>query len=129
MLTAITHITMFVHDQDATLQFYKKLGFVVHTDANFDGMRWLTLCFPSQKNFELVIMKASTNEEKALVGKQGGNVPFFNIESNDCRKDYETLKAQGIEFVSVPEQQPWGISMALRDNSGNKIYVCQPASF
>lgn len=127
MLTAITHITMFVHDQDATINFYKKLGLVVHTDADFGGMRWLTLCFPKKREFELVVMKATTDAQKALVGKQGGDVPFFNLESNDCQKDYETLKAQGVEFLSEPESQPWGISMALQDNSGNKIYICQPA--
>lgn len=127
MLTSITHITMFVHDQDATLNFYKKLGFVVHTDADFEGMRWLTLCFPAKRDFELVIMKATNDLQKELVGKQTGDIPFMNLESNDCKKDYELLKAQGVEFVSVPESQPWGISMAVRDNSGNKIYICQSA--
>lgn len=125
MFMAITHITMFVENQDATLNFYKKLGMEVHTDANFEGMRWLTLCFPNKRDFELVVMQARTDVEKALVGKQGGDVPFINIESNDCKKDYEVLKAQGIEFLSEPELQPWGISMALIDNSGNKIYICQ----
>jgi len=117
---------MFVHDQDATLHFYKKLGFVVHTDADFEGMRWLTLCFPAKRDFELVIMKATNDLQKALVGKQMGDIPFMNLESNDCKKDYELLKAQGVDFVSIPETQPWGISMAVRDNSGNKIYICQP---
>ena len=126
MLTSITHVTMFVNDQDATVDFYKKLGLVVHTDAHFEGMRWLTLCFPERKDFELVIMKARTDAEKALVGKQGGDVPFLNFESNDCKKDYELLKAQGVHFLSEPENQPWGISMSLVDNSGNNIYVCQP---
>jgi catechol 2,3-dioxygenase-like lactoylglutathione lyase family enzyme len=123
----ITHITMFVHDQDATLNFYKNLGFTVHTDANFDGMRWLTLCFPDQRDFELVVMKATTDIEKSLVGKQGGDMnPFITFQSNDCTKDYEILRAQGIEVLDKPETQPWGVSMMFKDNSGNKIYVCQP---
>ena len=116
---------MFVNDQDATINFYKKLGFIVHTDADFDGVRWLTLCFPDKKDFELVVMKAKTDVEKALVGKQGGDSPFITLESNDCKKDYETLKALGIEILGKPESKPWGISMFFNDNSGNEIYVCQ----
>jgi len=127
MLTAITHITMFVHDQDATLDFYKKLGFVVHTDANFDEMRWLTLCFPDKQDLELVVMKATTDAEKALVGKQAGQSPLISLESNDCPKDYELLKAQGVEILGQPESMPWGISMVIHDNSGNKIHIFQPA--
>ena len=124
----VTHVTMFVHDQDATLSFYKKLGFTIHTDADFNGMRWLTLNFLEQKDFELVVMKATTDLEKSLVGKQGGDAtPFITFETRDCNKDYENLTAQGIEILVKPESQPWGISMMLQDNSGNKIYVCQPA--
>ncbi len=127
MLTAVTHITMFVHDQDVALDFYKKLGFIVHTDANFGEMRWLTLCFPGKKNFELAIMKAGNDLEKSLVGKQGADKPFITLESNDCKKDYEILKAYGIEILGDPETMPWGISMSFKDNSGNTIYVCQSA--
>lgn len=125
MFTAVTHLTMFVHDQDATLTFYKKLGFVVHTDADFDGMRWLTLCFPDNRNFELVVMKATTDLEKSLVGKQGSDKPFISLQSSDCHKDYETLLAQGIEILDKPQSMSWGISMSFRDNCGNRIYVCQ----
>ena len=100
MLTAVTHVTMFVHDQDATLNFYKKLGFIVHTDADFDGMRWLTLCFPGKRDFELAVMKATTDAEKALVGKQGADKPFISLESNDCHQDYEIILATKFMFVS-----------------------------
>lgn len=127
MLTAVTHITMFVHDQEATLTFYKKLGCIVHTDTDFDGMRWLTLCFPNNKNFELAILTAETDFEKSLVGKQASDKPFLSLESTDCLKDFQTLKALGIDIQGQPEHMPWGICMSLHDNSGNKIYVCQPA--
>jgi hypothetical protein len=126
MFTAVTHLTVLVHDQEQTLNFYKKLGFIVHTDEQYGAdMRWLTLCFPEKKNFELAIIQAKTDQDKALVGNQAGGMPFFTLETTDCFKDYEMLKAHGIE-VGKPEQQPWGISMGLVDNSGNKIYVCQP---
>ncbi len=126
MFTKITHITLFVHDQDAALDFYKKLGFSVHTDATFGSMRWLTLNLPGHKDMELVLMKAETDTEKALVGKQAADKPFISFESNDAHKDYERLKALNIQGLEKPEAQPWGISFGFKDLYGNAIYVCQP---
>jgi catechol 2,3-dioxygenase-like lactoylglutathione lyase family enzyme len=125
MFTAISHITLLVKDQDASLAFYRKLGFEVHTDAPFGPMRWLTLCLPKQKNLELVLMRAESEQEKALVGKQGGDKPLFSLATDDCHKDYERLKASGITFTQAPVEEPWGISAALQDSDGNSIYICQ----
>ncbi|HEV2600834.1 MAG TPA: VOC family protein [Candidatus Babeliales bacterium] len=127
MLKAISHVTMLVNDQDATVNFYKKLGFIIHTDANFGDMRWLTLCLEERRDFELVILQATSDAEKALVGKQAGNHPFITLESTDCFKDYETLQAQEIAIVDKPEKQPWGTAMSIKDNSGNIVYICQHA--
>lgn len=132
MFTTI-HMTMFVHDQDVTVNFYKNLGFVVQTDVylenearSIDNRRWLTLCLPHTKGFELVLMKATTEIERSLVGKQGGdNSPFLTLETNDCRKEYERLHALGIEILGKPEVKPWGICMYFNDNSGNEIYVIE----
>lgn len=126
MITKITHLTLFVSNQDEALKFYQKLGFNIHTDAMFGPMRWLTLHPAEQPNFELVLMLAEDAEEKALIGKQGAKKPFFCIESNDCHKDYEQLKAAGVEFVEAPTQQDWGISVTLKDLYGNLIYMVQP---
>ena len=126
MFTKITHITLFVSNQDDALNFYKKLGFVIHTDANFGEMRWLTICLPSQKDMEVALIKAENETEKALVGKQAGDKPLLSLESDDCQKDYEVLSLVGIKFLEKPAQQPWGISTTLQDLYGNMIYICQP---
>lgn len=128
MITKITHLTLFVLNQDDALNFYKKIGFTVHTDAMFgESMRWLTLCLPDQNDVELAIMQAETEQEKALVGKQGAQKPFFSIETTDCNKDYEALAAKGIKFVQEPTQEPWGISAGFQDLYGNMIYMCEQA--
>lgn len=128
MFTKITHLTLFVHNQDDALSFYKKLGFSIHTDAQFGATRWLTLHLPEQKDVELVLMQAETEPEKALVGKQGAAKPFITLESTDCYKDYEKLKASGIQFTEEPAKQPWGISVGFNDLYGNSIYICQPVN-
>lgn len=125
MITAISHITLFVSNQDKALEFYRKLGFEVHTDAPFGPMHWLTLCLPQQKNLELVLMLAETEQEKALVGKQGGEKPLFSLATDDCRKDYTRLKTSGVVFTQEPIEEPWGISATFKDVDGNSMYMCQ----
>jgi len=125
MLTKITHITVFVTNQDEALAFYKKLGFTVHTDAQFGTMRWLTLHLPEQKDVELILMLAESEAEKALVGKQGADKPVISFETTDCYKDYEQLKIAGVLFTEEPAQQPWGIAVGFKDLYGNVLYMAQ----
>jgi len=124
VITKITHITLFVHNQEEALNFYKKLGFIIHTDAPFGETRWLTLCLPDQKDLELVLKQANTAREEALIGKQIG---FANLESSDCQKDYDALQALGVKIIAKPAAQPWGLSMVIADLYGNNIYISQSA--
>ena len=51
MITRLSHVSVFVLNQDSAYDFYvSKLGFKVHTDAPMgEGMRWLTcVCRSSQ---------------------------------------------------------------------------------
>jgi predicted enzyme related to lactoylglutathione lyase len=127
MITKITHMTLFVHDQDEALRFYtEKIGFKIHTDAKFDELRWLTLHAPEQPDFELVLFLATTDAEKAMVGKQGAQKPFLTLETNDCVKDFERLEKAGVVMLEPPKVQPWGTAAACLDLYENVIYMCQP---
>ncbi len=119
---------IFVNDQDEALKFYtQKLGFQLHTDATFgENIRWLTVCAPEQKEFELALMKANTPELKALVGKQAPDVPLFCVSTNDCRKTVEELKGRGVTIISEPEDLPWGVSALFSDLYGNTINIVEP---
>ena len=127
MITHITHLTLFVHDQEEALKFYtEKLNFKVHTDADFGELRWLTITLEDQEDLELVLMLAETSQDKALVGKQAGSHPLFSMQTDDCQKDYERLSAAGIKFVEEPETQEWGSGCSFEDLYGNVIYLCEP---
>ena len=56
MITALSHTTIWVLDQDEALDFYtQKLGFELNTDATMDDFRWLTVNPPGQPDSELVL--------------------------------------------------------------------------
>lgn len=128
MITKFTHLTLFVHNQSEALNFYmNKLGFKLHTDVMMEnGVRWLTICLPEQKDLELVLMPATNDIETALVGKQGNHVPLASFSTDNCQKTYEQFKAKGVEFIQEPKKQPWGINAVFKDLYGTIFNLVQP---
>jgi catechol 2,3-dioxygenase-like lactoylglutathione lyase family enzyme len=128
MIERLSHATISVDDQDAAHDFYVgKLGFEVRTDHRMDnGFRWLTVGPKGQKDVEIVLMKPTAgpmfDEEDveaihklARRGKLGAGV-FY---TRDCRRTYETLKERGVEFMSEPTEQFYGVEATFRDSAGN----------
>lgn len=126
MITRVTHITLFVNDQNEALEFYtQKIGFKLHTDVPFGTDRWLTVCPAQQPDFEIYLALATTPEQTALVGKQGDTIPLLCLATDDCLKTYESFTRNGVTVVHKPEQHPWGISAVFKDMAGNLINMTQ----
>jgi catechol 2,3-dioxygenase-like lactoylglutathione lyase family enzyme len=126
MIKRLSHVTLFVVDQNESLDFYtKKLGFQVRTDVTMDEFRWLTLGPKDQPDLEIVLMPIVSGhmwddttcakvKELVTKGALGGGV----FDTDDCRKTYAELKAKGVEFLSEPEEKPYGVEAVFKDNSG-----------
>ncbi len=58
MITKLSHVSLFVLDQDKAYDFYvNKLGFKVNTDSKMEnGFRWLTVCPPDQPELEIALL-------------------------------------------------------------------------
>ncbi len=131
----ISNMQLWVHDQDEALAFYtEKLGFEVRVDVSMPemgGFRWLTVAPPGQTGFELVLMSmtsAPLDEDSRskladLMGKGFAGTLF--LTTDDVRRDYDELRARGVEFTEAPEERPYGIDSGLRDPSGNSIRLTQ----
>ena len=134
MFKSLVISQIYVLDQDQALDFYVgKLGLEVHTDLDLGFMRWLTVNVPGQPDREILLEKpgapsldpntASQVRELVSKGATGGHL-FFTTD--DCRKTYEDLLAQGVEFQDEPTERPYGIDCGLRDPFGNHIRFSQP---
>jgi catechol 2,3-dioxygenase-like lactoylglutathione lyase family enzyme len=132
----ISTVQLWVHDQDAALEFYiKKLGFEVQVDvtmAEMGDFRWLTVGNPSQPDIAIVLMaipgppvmdEATAEQVRDLMGKGFAGTVF--LTTDDVYADYEALKARGVEFLEDPEDRPYGIDAAFRDPSGNHFRLTQ----
>ena len=134
MIQRQSHSTVYVIDQEEALEFYRDtLGFEVRTDMPMnDNLRWVTLSPKGQPDLELILapitpgpmFNAETAEEmKALVKRGALGIGVF--ETDDIYGDYERLSKQGVEFVSPPREQFYGIEAVVKDNSGNWFSLTQ----
>jgi catechol 2,3-dioxygenase-like lactoylglutathione lyase family enzyme len=134
MIQRFSHITIYVLDQDAAYDFYvHKLGFEVRTDARMDGgFRCLTVGPKGQPDLEVALMpttpepmmdKETSDAPRSLIQK--GAIGSGVMETADCQKTYEELKAQGVEFSQPPQERFYGIEALFKDNSGNWFSLTQ----
>jgi catechol 2,3-dioxygenase-like lactoylglutathione lyase family enzyme len=136
MLSSLTHVNVWVHDQDEALAFYTDtLGMELRDDVTvpeLGNFRWLIVGLPGQPQVGLALMSvpgppvfdADTRDQlRALMAKGAAGGLFFSTD--DCQASYEKLKAKGVEFQQEPTQQPYGIDAGFRDPSGNQIRMAQ----
>jgi len=131
----INSAQLWVHDQDEALAFYtEKLGMEVKSDVTVEELgnfRWLAVG-PTDQDMAIVLMAIPGEpvmddetklQVRELMGKGFAGTVF--LETDDVRKDYEELKARGVEFTEEPEERPYGIDCGLRDPSGNHMRLTQ----
>lgn len=135
MIQKMSHVTLFVKNQDEAKDFYtNKLGFEVRTDFTMEGgFRWLTVGPTMQPDLEIVLMEPKPgpilDEEAAdavrLLLKKGvlGSGVF---QVDDCRKTYEELKQKGVQFSGAPEERMYGVEAIMKDGLGNWFSMTQP---
>jgi catechol 2,3-dioxygenase-like lactoylglutathione lyase family enzyme len=124
-----------VLDQDKAKEFYtEKLGFEVRSDTTMDGFRWLTVGPKNQRDLNVLLARPAPpmfSEEdaaslRALIAK--GSMTGGVIETDDCRRDFQELKARGVTFLQEPAERPYGVEALLRDDSGNWFSLTQSKS-
>lgn len=134
MIKRVSHMSLNVLDQNSAYDFYvNKLGFEVNTDAEFgEGQRWLTVSPKGQPELEIALMPVSAgphlSADKAEPLRkliEQGTFGIGVLETDDIHRDYEELKAKGVEFSRPPEEQFYGVEAMFRDDSGNWFSLTQ----
>jgi catechol 2,3-dioxygenase-like lactoylglutathione lyase family enzyme len=134
MITKLTHLCIYVLNQDSAYDFYiNKLGFAVHTDAPMgEGARWLTVTPPEQPEVEITLFLVAgggmfDNETVAamtgLIKKGTFGAAVFTC--NDLMATYEELKTKGVVFKKPPTKEFYGYEALFIDDSGNWFSLSQ----
>jgi len=149
MIQKQSHSIIHVLDQDRAKDFYvNKLGFDVKVDQTLpNGFRWLTVVPKGQTEVEIILMKVGSGGDfvKMKGGQEGKKDPndaetigtlirkgWFSggaFQTADCRKTFEEYKAKGVEFISEPKEQFYGVEAVFKDPFGNWFSLTQPKNY
>ena len=136
MLKQLTHVQVWVHDQDEALKFYtEQLGMELREDVTvpeLGNFRWLSVGVPGQEDVSITLMaipgppvfeEETRQKIQDLLSRGASGGLFFSTD--DAQKAYEELKSRGVEFTQEPTEQPYGIDAGFRDPSGNHFRMAQ----
>ena len=148
MIQKMSHTTIYVLDQDLAKDFYvDKLGFELKADFTApNGFRWLTVAPKGQSEIEIALIKVGSSGEFGKVSGDAGDSAKRDMDAMagllkkgwlsagafqtaDCRKTYEDYRAKGVEFVSEPKDEFYGVNAVLKDPFGNWFSMTQPKNY
>jgi predicted enzyme related to lactoylglutathione lyase len=135
MLKQMTHVQVWVHDQDEALAFYTdRLGMELREDVTVPEMgnfRWLSVGIPGQE-VSITLMAVpgppvfdedTRAQIEALMAKGASSGLFFTTD--DIQASHAEMKERGVEFTQEPTEQPYGVDAGFRDPSGNHFRMMQ----
>src|SRR5215207_7278884 len=117
-------------DYAKALKFYTEvMGFVKKHDIDLGGgARWLTVVSPQDPNGTELLLEPNAEypamkQLRADLRRDG--IPFTAFQVDDIQKEYERLKALGVEFTMEPTNTGTTIQAILDDTCGNFIQIFQ----
>lgn len=114
-------LALVVDDYDEAIQFYQeKLGFLLVEDTpQSEAKRWVRMAFPGSSGCELLLAKATNDNQRSRVGNQTGGRVFLFLHTDDFWRDYRRFTENGVEFVRPPSEEEYGTVAVFKDLYGN----------
>lgn len=121
MQRRLAYISLLVDDYVFAVDYFTRvLGFVVLEDEQLSPhKRWVVVA-PSKDGSALLLAKASTPEQQAMIGKQGGGRVWLFLHTDDFDRDYARLQAYGVRFEESPRTEAYGKVVVFSDHWGNR---------
>jgi catechol 2,3-dioxygenase-like lactoylglutathione lyase family enzyme len=120
---------IFVDDQDKAEKFYTEaLGLQVKTNAPYGPTeRWLSVVAPEEPDgVELVLHLADEAARAFQRASREAGRPVISLRTDDCERDAERLKANGVVFVRDPARMDYGgMDAVFDDTCGNLVNLHQ----
>lgn len=122
MSRMVGHVAVVVRDYDEAIAFYRDvLGFDLIGDTPLgNGKRWVLVGPADGRGASLLLAKASTPEQEARVGDQTGGRVFLFLHTDNFWRDYQTMRARGVQFAEAPRHEAYGTVAVFIDLYGNR---------
>jgi catechol 2,3-dioxygenase-like lactoylglutathione lyase family enzyme len=123
-----------VHDVEEALGFYGDvLGFEVHDEVGFEGVRWVCVGPPSQPDVRVFLRSPGADPGVSPADRQAigdlmakGLLGRLVFVTDSCDVTFERIEAAGAEVMQEPIDQSDGVrACAFLDPSGNMLRFTQ----
>lgn len=128
MKQSLLHVSLVVRDYDEAIAFYVgKLGFELLEDTYQpeQDKRWVVVRPRGSDGASIVLGKANKPGQQDFIGNQTGGRVFLFLQTDDFWRDFERMKAAGIEFVREPIEHDYGTVAVFKDLYGNQWDLVQ----
>ena len=114
-------MALVVADYDDAIAFYtQKLGFELIEDTALSPVkRWVVIKPKGSSGAQLLLAKASGEEQISRIGNQTGGRVFLFMHTDDLDRDYKNLLANEVRIVREPSQEEFGKVLVFADLYGN----------
>ena len=122
MKQSIVHIALVVRDYDEAIAFFtQKLHFklVEDTYQPEQDKRWVVVSPPGVQGTNLLLARASNEDQAAFVGNQSGGRVFLFLNTDNFWRDFNDMQNKGIEFAREPKETEYGTVAVFKDLYGN----------
>jgi catechol 2,3-dioxygenase-like lactoylglutathione lyase family enzyme len=118
----IANIALVVEDYDDAIAFYtEKLNFHLMEDSDLGGgKRWVQISPPNANGTNILLAKASNEQQSQAIGNQAGGRVFLFLQTNDFWRDYQQMIQRGVEFIEEPRVEEYGTVVVFKDLYGTK---------
>jgi predicted enzyme related to lactoylglutathione lyase len=124
----IAFASIMVDDQDKAERFYTEvLGFMVKTNIDLGAARWLTVESPAGVDGVELLLEPDTHPAAKTFIKavKADGIPWTTFPTDDVEREYERLKAKGVEFTVPPTTFGDNTIAIFDDTCGNLIQLHQ----
>ncbi len=122
MNQAILHVALVVRDYDEAITFFcEKLHFTLVEDTYQpeQDKRWVLVVPPGSSGTTLLLARGATPEQEDFIGRQTGGRVFLFLRTDDFWRDFNAMRASGINFIREPKEAPYGTVAVFEDLYGN----------
>lgn len=115
-------IALLVKDYDEAIAYFtQKLNFKLLEDTKrSETKRWVRIAPKGDDQVTILLAKAKNKTQEAFIGNQTGGRVFMFLYTDDFWRDYNNMKAKGVDFIDEPRDEDYGFVIVFRDLYGNK---------
>ena len=125
MQYAVAEVSFLVREYDEAIAFFTlALGYRLVEDTALGELaghakRWVVVAPPDDGGANLLLARAATPQQQAMVGRQGAGRVFLFLYTPNFSASHDQMQQRGVRFTEAPRDEAYGRVAVFLDLYGN----------